>query len=146
MTDSKKDELTELKARITELERAAAPPKPYIDDWVPPPHPIDRVSMSPSTMREFAAAVPTNVVRDIVGDNRGAPTGPASPGPASATPTSSNPGIPGSNTSGWLRETPLSNPPGTNYVDMLCRVDAEKQRGERMIAEARRKAAGEKPE
>jgi hypothetical protein len=143
MTDVKKDEVAELKARVAELERAAAPPKPYVDDWVPPPHPIDRVSMPMSAMRELAEAAPDNVLRDIVRDNR-APQGPSSAGASGQlTKTSSNPGIPGSNTSGWLRETPLSNPPGINYVDMLCEVDAAKQRGERMVEEARRKAAEE---
>jgi hypothetical protein len=143
MTDAKKDELSELKARVAELERAAAPPKPYIDDWVPPPHPIDRVSMSPATMREFAEAVPTSLIRDVVRDNR-APQGPSSAGASGQlTKTSSNPGIPGSNTSGWLRETPLGPPPGISYVDMLCEVDAERQRGQAMVQEAKRKAAEE---
>lgn len=140
-TDAKKDELTELKARVAELERAAAPPKPYIDDWVPPPHPIDRVSMPMSVMREFAEAVPTSLIRDVVRDNR-APQGPSSAGASGQlTKTSSSPGIPGSNTSGWLRETPLSNPPGISYVDMLCEVDAARQRGEAIIKDAKIKAA-----
>jgi hypothetical protein len=140
--DAKKDELSELKARITELERAAAPPKPYIDDWVPPPHPIDRVSMHPSTMREFAEAVPDHVIRGIVRDNR-TPLGPTSPGPASATMPS---GVPRPIGTGWRDASPLTPPAGIDLVDRLLRVDAERQRGQAMIEEARRKALEDKPE
>lgn len=137
-TDTKKDEL---EARIAELERAAKPPEPYITDWVVPPPAIDRVSMSPSTMREFAQAVPDNVIKDIVRDNR-APQGPSSAGASGQiTRVSSNAGIIGSNTSGWINSPPLGPPPGIGLVDMIMEVDSAKQRGAAMVEEARRKAA-----
>jgi hypothetical protein len=144
MTDAKKDELSELKARVAELERAAAPPKPYIDDWVPPPHPIDRVSMHPSTMREFAEAVPTSLVRDVVADNR-APQGPSSQGAVPSSQQVSNVRTGGGgNRTGWQNPIPLSPPPGIGLVDRIARLDSARQEGELMVAAARRKVAEEK--
>jgi hypothetical protein len=125
-TDAKKDDLDALKARVAELERAAKP-EPYIDDWVPPPHPIDRISMPMSAMREMAQAVPDNVVRAVVGDNR-APQGPTSQGvPSSQTVSHVHRPV----GTGWVEPAPLSNPPGTHLVDALCIVDDLKQRAER---------------
>jgi hypothetical protein len=136
MTDKK-----DLEARIAELERAAKPPEPYVDDWVVPPPAIDRVSMSPSTMLEFAQAVPDDVVRGIARDAR-APSGPSSQGviPSSQQMSNVRTGGGGRGT-GWAREVPLSNPPGIGWVDALCEVDAAKQRGVRMVEEAKLKAA-----
>jgi hypothetical protein len=134
----KKDELDALQRRVAELERAATP-EPYITDWVVPPPAIDRVSMSPSAMREMAQAVPTSLIRDVVGDNR-APQGPSSQGVVPTSQQVSNVRSGGSPRGGWAREIPLSNPPGINWVDALCEVDAAKERGVRMVEEAKLKA------
>jgi hypothetical protein len=40
----------------------------------------------------------------------------------------------------------LTPPAGIDLVDRLLRVDAERQRGQAMIEEARRKALEDKPE
>jgi hypothetical protein len=127
-TDAKKDEREALKARVAELERATKPPEPYITDWQMPPPAIDRVSMSPSAMREMAQAVPTSLIRDVVGDNIRAPQGPTSQGaPSSQTVSHVHRPV----GTGWVEPAPLSNPPGTHLVDALCIVDDLKQRAER---------------
>ena len=138
--NNKKDELAELKARIDELERAAKPPEPYIDDWVPPPPAIDRVSMHPSTMMEFARAVPDSVIRDIVQDNR-APQGPSSAGASGQiTKVSTSPGIPGSGT-GWVNSSPLTPPAGLRWVDQQLDAQDRKDRETLIEQEALRRLA-----
>jgi hypothetical protein len=79
-------------------------------------------------LREMVAACPDP--QDLVRDHRGAPLGPSSEGAIPTSQTVSNvhsgAGLHGSNTSGWRRETPLTNPPGTNYADKL--MDAQDRR------------------
>jgi hypothetical protein len=122
MTD--KDELAALKARVEELERANAPAPPP-PDWTPPPNPIDRLAMPQSVAREMAKAVPSAMVRDVMRDHRSGPTGPSSAGAIPSSQMVSNvrgAGVPGMGT-GWRPETPLSNPPGVNWVDAIAIAD-----------------------
>jgi hypothetical protein len=82
---------------------------------------------------DMAKAVPTDLMRDIVHDNR-APTGPSAQGiiPSSQQVSNVRPGGGGTG-----HVAPLSNPPGTNWVDALCIADEVRQR-----AELKRKMGG----
>jgi hypothetical protein len=129
MTDKKEDELAALKARVAELERAAKPPEPYINDWVPPPNPIDRLSMPMSAMREMAQAVPDAMIREIVKDHRG-PIGPSSAGAIPSSQTLSNVrGVPGMGT-GWQNQRPLGPSMHQRYVEQQLNAQDEKDRAE----------------
>jgi hypothetical protein len=76
----KDDELAKLKARVEELERAAAPPKPFVPEPYQRYDPTAGMCMPPSALAAMVAAVPDRVMRDIVRDNRNAPTGPTGRG------------------------------------------------------------------
>ena len=141
MTDA--NELEALRKRIEELEAKANPPAksdfvPMTDaehrDWV---HQLSEKRMAlatpPSVVRDWAV-IPDHIVKGIRED-RHAPTGPSSAGASGqVTRVSSDPGIPGS---GWSEPTPLSNPPGTNWVDAIAIADEVRQR-----AELKRKLGG----
>jgi hypothetical protein len=101
---------------------------------------------SAADLDAMRAAAPDHVVKSIALRDARAPMGPSSAGTSGQlTKTSSNAGMLGSNTSGWAREIPLSPPPGVQWVDALYEVDSARQRGTAMVAEARQKAAEEKP-
>ena len=82
----------------------------------------------------------------IVGRDSHAPTGPSSAGTSGQVGrVSANPGIPGSNTSGWLRETPISPPPGIHHIDrMMAHEDIEFRRQRIAEAQALKAATEEK--
>jgi hypothetical protein len=82
---------------------------------------------------DMANAVPTDLIRDIVHDNR-APTGPSAQGIIPSSQQVSNVRTGGSATG---HVVPLSNPPGTNWVDAICIADDVRQR-----AEVKRKLGG----
>ena len=128
---TKKDELAELKARVAELERANKPPEPA-KPFVPEPYqrydPTAGMSMPPSALREMVNAVPDSMVRGIVRDNQ-APKTPSIAGvPSSQQLTGIRPGGGPVNTTGWRETAPLSNPPGTNWVDAIAIADDVRQR------------------
>jgi hypothetical protein len=134
------DELAALKARVTELEAKAKPPEPF----TPPPYqrfdPTANISMPMSTMVDMANAVPDDVVRGIVRDNR-APTGRAGVIPTSQ-PLSNVRGrnVAGGGT-GWMKELTIRNPPGTNIADKLMDEQDRRDRHELIQREdARRRA------
>jgi hypothetical protein len=128
MNDKNEDDLDALKARVAELERAAKPPEPFIDDWVRPPNPIDRLSMPRSTMREMASAIPDAMVREIAMKDHRAPTGPSGQGVVPSSQQMTN--VRGAGRGlGWSEATPLSNPPGTQWVDAIA--IAVRQRAEK---------------
>ena len=78
---------------------------------------------------DMANAVPTDLIRDIVHDNR-APTGPSAQGIIPSSQQVSNVRTGGSATPGWVDPRPLSTPPGTNWVDAIAIADEVRQRAE----------------
>jgi hypothetical protein len=131
-----KDELAALKKKVEELEAKVSPPK---SDFVPKTvaehmnevHQMREGRMSlasnfhPDDLRAMEAAAPTSVVKDIALRDARAPQGPGSAIPSSQQLTNVRTG---GGTAGWVREIPLSNPPGTHWVDALCIADDVKQR------------------
>jgi hypothetical protein len=76
---------------------------------------------------DMARATPTSLLQDIaLRDNR-APTGPSSQGVIPSSQQVSNVRT-GGRATGYV--APLSNPPGTNWVDALCIADDVRQRAE----------------
>ena len=118
------DDIAALKARVAELERANKPPSRTPEPWQRF-DPTANMSMPQSTMLEMADVVPTDMMREIVRDNQ-APKGPSSQG---AIPSSQH--ISNVRGTGWAREIPISNPPGTPYVDALCIADDVRQRAKK---------------
>jgi hypothetical protein len=120
------DELAALKARVAELEAKAKPPEPF----VPAPYqrydPTEGMCMPPSALREMLAAEPRGFMKGVIGDNR-APQG--RPGAIPSSQTVSN-APPAGGGSGWVEPRPLSNPPGTNWVDAIVEADTARQRAE----------------
>ena len=105
-------ENAELRARLDKLE-----PKEKPEPFKPEPwQPVDwtaGMSMGRGAMAAMAAAVPDNLVRDIVGDNvRAAPV--AKP---PETPT-----VPSDH--GWRDQVPLGPPEGQRWVDQQLDVQA----------------------
>jgi hypothetical protein len=125
---SDKDELAALKARVAQLEAKAKPAEPFKPDpnWQRY-DPTARMSMPRSALQEMVNAVPDHMMRDIVHDNQ-APTGPSSAGAIPSSQQVSN--VRAGGGTGWAREVPLSNPPGTHLVDALCIADDVRQRAE----------------
>jgi hypothetical protein len=78
---------------------------------------------------DMAHTVPTDMIRDIVHDNR-APTGPSAQGIIPSSQQMSNVRA-GGNGTGWQNPIALSNPPGTNWVDAIAIADDQRQRAER---------------
>jgi hypothetical protein len=125
-----KDELAALKREVEELKAKLAPPKPFVPE---PYQPIDwtaRMTMPPSALAAMVEAVPDHLMRSIVKDHQGAPTGPTGMIPRSQQASSGGgpANVPGSGT-GWTHETPLGPPPGINWVDAQLIADDVKQRG-----------------
>jgi hypothetical protein len=129
-------EVADLKARV---EARANPPAPPPRFEAGPRGPttselaISRVGMSPETKREFASAVPTGVVRQIVGDG---PVGKLAPAGAEGN---ARPSVAQLNTSGWRTAQPLSNPPGVAQADRLMDEQDRRDRVELAQRLARQK-------
>ena len=141
MTNKRDEELAALKARVAELERANKPKEPFKPQ---PYEPIDwtaRMSMPPSALRAMVEAVPDRMLRDIVRDNRNAPTGPTGAIPRSQQVTGGGgpANVPGSGT-GWGHSTPIGPPPGVAQADRLMDAQDQKDRAELVEREARFKA------
>jgi hypothetical protein len=137
MTD--KDELAALKKKVEELERKVSPPKstfvPMTDaehrDWAYQMQ-ERRMSMAtpPSVIRDFAV-LDDRLVKEIALRDARAPTGPSSQGAIPSSQQLSNVHTGGSGLGrGWVDPRPLSNPPGTNWVDAQCIADEVRQRAE----------------
>ena len=155
MTTKQQDEIEQLKKELAEVKaaQAAAAPTAYdpkaAAEWADQMHKLREARMShashfhPADLVAMEAACPTGTIRAIAMRDNRAPATPSSaiPGGQQLGRVSTAPGIPGSNMSGWAREIPLTPPPGIGLVDRLLEVDAAKQRGERMVQEARMKAA-----
>jgi hypothetical protein len=134
----KDDEIAALRKRIEELEAKAKPPEPFKPQPYQRYDPTERMCMPPSALAAMVNAVPDHVLRDIVRDNRGAPTG-----PTGAIPRSTGGGgpanVPGGGT-GWAHETPIGPPPGLRYVDAQLDAQDAKDRQELVEKKAREQA------
>jgi hypothetical protein len=150
MTTDANKEIAELKAKVEKLEASLAPTPnddAAIGAWRDQMRGFDEArasSMPPSVVRDWAV-IPDEVVRAVGCRDARAPQGPSSAGviPSSQQVSNVRTGGGGRGT-GWQREVPLSSPPGIAWVDALCEVDAAKQRGVRMLEEAKHKAAESK--
>jgi len=140
MTNKKQtaDEIAALRKKVEELEAKLSPPKsefkPMTDaEW--------RDQMHQAAERRMAMATPPSVIRDFavlddalvkgiaLRDAR-APQGPSSQGASPSSQQMSNvhpSGVPGGGT-GWQAPTPLSPPPGIQWVDAQLIADDVKQR------------------
>jgi hypothetical protein len=101
--------------------------------------PTANMSMPPSALRAMVEAVPDHLMRDIVRDHQGAPTGPTTMNPALTSRGGSPANVPGSGT-GWAREIPLSPPPGVAQADRLMDAQDQRDRAELIEREARLQA------
>jgi hypothetical protein len=141
MTDAK-DEIAALRKRVEELE-AKGKPAPEIDwekriaEHMNEVHQMREGRMALASnfhaddLRAMEAAAPTLIVKGIALRDARAPTGPSSAGTSGqVSRVSSNPGLPGSNTSGWVDPRPLGPPPGIHHVDAQMIADEVRQRAE----------------
>jgi hypothetical protein len=101
---------------------------------------------SRADLAAMRSAAPDNVCREIAMRDARAPTSPSQAGVSGqVTKVSTNTGLPGTNTSGWMRDTPLTNPPGTNYADKLMDAADRRDRAELIAREgAMLKALGKR--
>jgi hypothetical protein len=124
--DNKDDELTSLKARISELEAKVSPPKsdfvPLSDaEWRDRMHALAerRMAMAtpPSVVREFAV-LDDRLVKEIALRDARAPTG----RPGMIPTDGSVGGRPSSGDgSGWAKEIPIDVPGGTRTQELIER-------------------------
>jgi hypothetical protein len=126
-----KEELAALRREVEELKARLDPPKPA-EPFKPEPYqrydPTAGMSMPPSALAAMVNAVPDRILRDIVRDNRG-PSTPTAAIPRSQQVTGGGGGPSPSSTPGWVDPRPLTNPPGTNWVDAIAIADDVRQRG-----------------
>jgi hypothetical protein len=138
MSDQK-DEIAALKKEVEALKTALSgkedKPQPK-KEFVPPPYqrydPTEGMSMPRSALEAMLSAEPRGFMKGVVGDNRA----PNHPGMITRSEQPSNVRGAGSGT-GWVDPRPLSNPPGTNWVDAIAIADDARQR-----AELKRKLGG----
>ena len=123
------DEIAALRARIEQLERAAKPPaEPDLKNFQRY-DPTARMTMPASVLREMAAAVPDNFVRDIAMRDGRAPTGPSSQGVIPSSQQVSNVRLGGG--TGWQAPIPLGPSPHQRYVDAQLDAQDARDRAER---------------
>jgi len=139
---NKKDELRKLKARGAELEARIAkleadakpepPPKPFVPEPYQRYDPTANMCMPRSAMEAMVAAEPRGFMAGVVHDNR-APTGRPGAIPSSTQVAGNRApaNVPGGGT-GWVNPSPLSPPPGINYVDAQLDAQDAKDRQERI--------------
>jgi hypothetical protein len=136
------NEIAALKARVAELEARTKPPEPP-KPFVPTPHqqygPTANMTMPPSALRAMVDAVPDHMLRDIVRDHRGAPTGPTTMNPSLGQHAHRGAAVPGDGT-GWAREIPLGPSPHQRYVDAQIDAQDAKDRAALVEREARLQA------
>jgi hypothetical protein len=141
MTDNTADKIAALEREVAELREAVKPkPQPSRDEeerataeWINEMHQLREGRMSlatpPSVVRDFAV-LDDRMVKEIALRDARAPTG--RPG---MIPQEQGSGRGGGRPSsgdgtGWVKSTPLSNPPGTNWVDAIAIADEVRQRAE----------------
>ena len=122
--------------------------RPAPEPFKPAPYqrydPTAGMRMPDSALRAMVAAVPDNVMRDVVRDNR-APTTPATiPSSQSTGPRPS-----AGDGTGWGAAAPIGPPPGLRYVDAQLDAQDAKDKAERIRQDAQLRAmeklAGSKP-
>jgi hypothetical protein len=131
-----KQELADQKAKVEALE--AAQPKPQKSreereretrEWMDQMHQMREGRMSlatpPSVVRDVAV-LDDALVRGIALRDARAPTSPSGTIPNSQQVGGS--GVATSPTPGWSEPRPLTNPPGTNWVDAIAIADDVRQR------------------
>jgi|SRR6516162_5289652 hypothetical protein len=117
MSDDLAAELAALRERVAELEARTKPPaQPNFNAGPVGPTTtelaLNRLSMSPEVMAEFAAAIPADMAREMINERR-APTAPVNEARPTPTPVWTE------NKSGWRNAQPLTNPPGVAQADRL---------------------------
>jgi hypothetical protein len=130
-----KEELEELKRQVAELKAKLDPPKstfvPMSDaEWRDQMHQIQErrmsMAMPPSAVRYFADGVTAADCADIRQQSH-RPTSPSGTIPCSQQAAGGG-GPPPSPAPGWSEPRPLTNPPGTNWVDAIAIADDVRQR------------------
>jgi hypothetical protein len=132
----------ELAARVEQLERK-------IEQLTRPKAPLDlkggasgptttqialnNLRMSPQAQADHVAAVPSGVVRDVVGDG---PVGKLAPAGAENVRRAAPEFV---NRSGWRTAQPLSNPEGVALADKLVDAQDARDRADLIAGEARRR-------
>jgi hypothetical protein len=138
------EEVADLKRQLAEVKDAmrAAQPKPQpsaaerereIAEWRDKMHQMreGRMAMAtpPSALQEMVRAEPKGFMREVAMRDARAPT---SPGMIPSSQRSSPANVPGGGT-GYVDPRPLTNPPGTNWVDAIAIADDMRQRAERKL-------------
>jgi hypothetical protein len=138
MTDNTADKIAALEREVAELKASLAPkPQPSREDqeratakWIDEMHQLREGRMAfatpPSVIRDFAV-LDDRMVKEIALRDARAPTSPSSAIPGSRQAT----GDGGGKGSGWVEPRPLTNPPGTPWVDAIAIADEVRQRKER---------------
>jgi hypothetical protein len=138
-----KSELEALRAEVERLKPAPTPSEADVAAHRSAMHEAAERRMagasnfSPDQLAAMAAACPDDVARDIVA--RGGmrpPSGHGAGGTVSAPLSRAHP-----DTSGWRESTPIGPPPGIPLVDKLMDAQDAKDRHDRIVEEAQRKAA-----
>ena len=134
-----KDEIAALKKKVEALEAAQpkpAPRMPTTEEIAAHQDEVHRMRegranswMPPNAVQEMIAAEPPGMMRDVALRDARAPT---SPSTIPRTEGASNDRAPmPSSTPGYVDPRPLSNPPGTNWVDAIAIADEVRQRKEK---------------
>jgi hypothetical protein len=149
MTDNT-DEIAALRRELAQVKAAQPLDRATLEreaaEWRDKMHQMSETRMSHASAfsREQLAAMEAATPRDMIHDlvRHGVVQSPSAAGSSGqVTKVSSNPGLPGSNTGGWVTATPIGPPPGVALADRLMDAQDIKDRHELMMAEARRLAA-----
>jgi hypothetical protein len=130
------DELAALKREVEELKAAQPKPQPTAEEreratreWIDQMHQMreGRMAMAtpPSVVRDWAV-LDDRMVKEVALRDARAPTSPSGTIPNSQQARGGGP-LP-SSTPGWSEPRPLTNPPGTNWVDAIAIADDARQR------------------
>jgi hypothetical protein len=135
--DAKRDDkIAALEREVAELKAAQPKPQPSREDqerataeWVDEMHRMREGRMSlatpPSVVRDFAV-LEDRMVKEIALRDARAPAGPSSQGVIPSSQTVTN--VRGGGGTGWVDPRPLTNPPGTFWVDAIAIADEVRQR------------------
>ena len=142
------DEIAELKAELERVKTAMRPADPAvmeqaIKEWQNAMHQMSEARRSRASafsredLRKMEEATPADMIQDLV--QHGTVQAPSAAGTSGlVTKVSGNPGLPGS--TGWRTAAPITSPPGVALADKLMDAQDSRDRHERMVEEARRRA------